>query len=344
MKSIGVTQPGRLELVDIPKPRIGPYEVLVKTELSFICNATDKKVIEGHFPGIEASAYPVLLGHETVGIVEAAGGKVRNFTEGRRTLGGLLLETGDPGYTSGWGGFSEYVVISDYYALLEDGPESDINEVFRIMKAVDDDIPPEAAGMLCTWREVLGGFSDFALTGKESLVIFGAGPVGLSFAAFAKILGFPKVVSIDPIPEKRELAVKLGADAAFAPGDSLLGDVREVIGGPADAVIDAVGSVKIINSAFDFIGLGGSVCVYGVLSDETLPLQKKDAPLNFNLYMHQWPTRAYEEAAQERLCAWIREGILDWNDFVTGQFSLNQFSEAFEESRKPGTVKTLIRF
>ena len=347
MKSVAVIEPGKLELVDVPKPEIGPYEVLVRSELSFICNATDRKIVEGHFPGMPGSDYPVLLGHETVGTVEAVGEKVRSFETGQRTLGGLLLDSPDPAYTSGWGGNSEYVVIPDYKALYEDAPPAErdkINEVFKIMRPVDKDIPLEAAGLLCTWREVYAAFSDFAFTGKEKIVIFGSGPVGLSFTAFARIMGFPKIIVVDPIPEKRDRASALGAHAVCSPEDDLEGVLESEIGGKADAVVDAVGSVNIINSALELIKLGGSVCVYGVLSDDSITLNKGRGPLNFDLFMHQWPTRDYEAAAQEPLCSWIREGKLRWEDFVTGQFSIDDFSAAYAASQDKLSVKTLVRY
>ena len=54
MQSLAVAQPNHLALVEVPRPDIGPYDALVKTEAVFICNATDRKLIEWHFPGIGA--------------------------------------------------------------------------------------------------------------------------------------------------------------------------------------------------------------------------------------------------------------------------------------------------
>ena len=71
MLSVAVLQPNKIDLVEIPEPEPGPYEARVKVEVSFICNATDRKLIEGHFPGVEK--YPLLLGHESVGIVDKIG-------------------------------------------------------------------------------------------------------------------------------------------------------------------------------------------------------------------------------------------------------------------------------
>ncbi|MGB5846594.1 MAG: alcohol dehydrogenase catalytic domain-containing protein, partial [Anaerolineales bacterium] len=77
MLSVAVVKPDQVELVDIPIPTPGPYEARIRSEAACLCNATDRKLIEGHFPGVED--YPLILGHETVGIVEQVGEKVRNF-------------------------------------------------------------------------------------------------------------------------------------------------------------------------------------------------------------------------------------------------------------------------
>ena len=83
-----MSKPGTVEAVEVPAP--GPYQATVRTELNCLCNSTDTKLIEGHFPGIEN--YPLLLAHETVGVVESVGAQVRSFKPGDRVVGGLLLE------------------------------------------------------------------------------------------------------------------------------------------------------------------------------------------------------------------------------------------------------------
>src|SRR5262245_1140840 len=108
MLAIAVTEPNRLEIVEVPEPVPGLYEARIKTQVACLCNLTDRKLIEGHFPGVEQ--YPLLLGHETVGIVDAVGAKVRNFNVGDRVIGGLLLNPTDSNYGSGWGGFSQYTL------------------------------------------------------------------------------------------------------------------------------------------------------------------------------------------------------------------------------------------
>ncbi len=172
MLAVAVTKPNQLNLVEIPDPVPGPYEARIKTEAAALCNATDRKLIEGHFPGVEQ--YPLLLGHETVGIVDAIGSKVRSFKVGDRVIGGLLLNSTDPGYASGWGGFCQYTLAGDHKAMVADGVADEAHgwyEVYEIMRAVRPGISIEDALLLCTWREVYGAFGDFNLQPGDDILV-----------------------------------------------------------------------------------------------------------------------------------------------------------------------------
>lgn len=347
MRSVAVLEPGKTGIVEVPKPSAGPYEALVKTEIAFICNATDRKLVAGHFPGIGAERYPLLLGHESVGIVEAVGSRVRSFKVGDRVIGALLTRTGDSRYNPGWGGDSEYLLASDGAAMKADGVADEAHgydDVFKIMKTVPKDIPIEAAGLLCTWREVYAGFSDFRLKAGDDVLIFGAGPVGLSFCAFAKLLGLGWVGVVDIKEEKRAKALEMGADAVFVPDDPLLKTLAACRGKSLDAVIDAVGHESIINAGLSLIRLAGSICVYGVLAAPVLTLRKSEGPYNFNLYMHQWPTRDAEAAAQEPLIEWIRSGKLSAADFTTGTFDFREIDKALAATELAASLKTMLDF
>ena len=345
MFGIAVREPGKLAHVQLPIPTPGPYEVLIRTEVACLCNATDRKLVDGHFPGVET--YPLLLGHESAGIVEKMGSKVRTFNIGERVIGGLLLRPTDPAYASGWGGFCEYTLAGDHKAMLADGvadPQHNYAEVYEIMRPVPADIPLESAVLLCTWREVYAAFGDFNLQAGQNILIFGAGPVGLSFVKFARLLGLNYIGVLEFSEEKRRLAMQMGASETFAPDSGGLAAIRTKWNGKLDAVIDAVGKESIINAALPLVKLGGSICVYGVVDQPTINLQKNEGPYNFNLLIHQWPTRARESAAQEPLCEWIRQGRLNHNEFLSVEFPIAQINEAFTLSRTGTTLKTLLRY
>lgn len=345
MFAVAVTEPGKVEIVEVPEPTPGPYEALIKTEIAALCNSTDRKLIEAHFPGVDR--YPLLLGHETVGIVVAVGEKVRNFHVGDRVVGGLLLNSTDPHYASGWGGFSEYTLAGDHLAMVEDGvarPEYGWVEVHEIMRSVPRTISLEDAVLLCTWREVYGAFDDFSLRPGDDIVVFGAGPVGLSFVKFARLLGLNEIYVVEFVEAKRQKALEMGATAAYEPGSAELAELVERRGKPFDAVIDAVGKESIINAALPMIKLGGSICVYGVIDTPSIQLDKIRGPYNFNLLVHQWPTRARERAAQEPLVAWIEAGKLSYREFVSAEYPIQEIAQAFEQSKTGQPIKTLLRY
>lgn len=348
MKSIAVVEPGKLAIVELPEPTLGPYDALVRSEIAFICNATDRKVVDGHFPGMDRSRYPLLLGHENVGKVCAVGTKVTSFKEGDRVVGGLVLEPPDPRYQSGWGGNSQYVLVRDHQAMVADHVDDEAhgwNDSFQIMRIVPDGIDLGAAGLLCTWREVYAGmFTDFGFKPKQDLVVFGAGPVGLSFIRFARLQGLNRIVSMDPLPSKRERALAMGADEALVPDEQGLARIRQLFPHGVDALVDAVGHNRIIQSAVPLVRMGGSICVYGVVGSPTITFNKEQGPYNFNLFIHQWPTRAAEAAAQDPLVSWIRKGLLSAGDFVTGTYSIDDFEAAYAASQEPDAIKTLLDF
>ena len=176
MKAMVIPRPGEMEIREVPTPRPGPYQALVRTEVMALCNATDRKLVEGHFPGIET--YPLSLGHENAGIVVEAGDRASLFRPGDRVIGGMVFDFPGADLASGWGGFSEYVVVNDHDAMVRDGvadAEHGWYECYEIQRPVPEGVGPEAAALLCTWREVYGGIGDFGIQPKDRILIYGAG-------------------------------------------------------------------------------------------------------------------------------------------------------------------------
>ncbi|MDD2763544.1 MAG: zinc-binding dehydrogenase [Opitutaceae bacterium] len=343
MRAVIVTQPDKLEVVQIEKPRVGPYQALVRTELAALCNSTDSKLVSGHFPGVQK--FPMVLGHEDAGIVEEIGTKVRNFKPGDRAIGGLVFDFAEPGLHGGFGGFCDYTVVNDHDAMVADGVADAAHgwrECHEIQRKVDADIPLEEAVILCMWREVYGGFGDFRLQAGDCVLVFGAGPVGLSFVKFGRLLGLKWIGVVDPLPRKRDVAQRMGADAVYAPAE--VPGLQQKMARSLDAIIDAVGNEKIVNLALPMVKMGGSICVYGVIAASAMNVEKELGPYNFNLYFHQWPTRWREREAQAPLCDWIRQGKLKASEFVTHQFPIERIADAFAAVRTGQVVKCLLRY
>jgi len=346
MNAVIVTKPGSFEFMDIPIPKPGPYQALVKNDRACVCNLTDSELLSGNFPGME-EAFPFALGHEDTGIVQEVGAKVKNFKPGDRTVGGLVFDLGVDSLETGWGGFCEYTLANDHEAMVENGvanKEHGWVEVYEIQTRVDPDISADQAVLLCTWREVLGAFRDFNLTPGDSVLIFGGGPVGLSFAKFGKLFGLGWIGLVDRHREKQDKALEFGVDAVFVPDDPAISELEKVRGEKLDAVIDAVGKPEIVNQTMPLVKRSGSFCIYGFLSGKSLHLDQGKADFNFNLYVHQWPTRLYEKEAQGPICDWLRRGQLTSAEFITHRFSIKDIDRAFEAVRERKVIKAILEY
>jgi threonine dehydrogenase-like Zn-dependent dehydrogenase len=340
MKSVIALHPGQIEIINTPAPKPGPYQALVKTEYACVCNRTDSELLHGNFPGME-DKFPFALGHESVGTILEVGEKVRHFSPGDRAVGGLNFDLQMEGVDSGWGGFGEYTLVNDHEAMVADGVADETHgwyEVYEIQTKVDADIPPQEAVLLCTWREVLGAFRDFHLQPGDHVLIYGAGPVGLSFVKLGKLFGLGWIGIVDRHADKQAKALAFGADAVFKPGEKIEPPRK------LDAVIDAVGHPDILQQGLPMLRRGGSHCIYGVLSQPILHIDKSKADFNFNLLVHQWPTRRFEKESQAQLCQWVREGKLTSADFITHRFALAEIREAFDEVARRTVIKALIEY
>jgi threonine dehydrogenase-like Zn-dependent dehydrogenase len=123
MKSVAVTAPGTVKVVnDVPIPEPGDYEALVRVKACGFCNGTDYQIINGTLPAHEGmKALPTLLGHEGSGEVVEVGCKVRYIKAGDRYIHPNLRANPGNGYTSTYGGMSDFGLVADHRAMLEDG-------------------------------------------------------------------------------------------------------------------------------------------------------------------------------------------------------------------------------
>ena len=350
MKTIAVTKPGEISILDTPLPIPKSYQALVKTEVACICNNTDSELVNGHFPGMENS-FPFALGHESIGKVVEVGDKAKNFKIGQRAISGLVFddELQTEGLKSGWGGFCEYVLINDHESMVLDAVDNEQNgwvEVFEIQTTVPETISAQDGVLLCTWREVLGAFRDFHLKPGDDVLVYGGGPVGLSFVKLGRLFGLGWIGLVDRHKEKRELAKQFGASETFDRNDESVNELasRETLK-KLDAIIDAVGKPEIISSGLPLIKRGGSICVYGFYAGlKEFNVQNYLGDFNYNIYIHQWPTRLYEKESQNLLCEWINEGKLSALEFITHEFQVDEVSQALEAVQKRKVIKAILEY
>ena len=349
MKTLVVDRKGKLSIEEIPVPSYGECQALVKMKSCGVCNGTDLKLIHGTFKNF--NSYPAILGHEGVGEVVEVGARVTGLKKGDI---GLLpfLEENVGNLTPGWGAYSEYAVVGDPAAYIAAGMGEGTNAwkescLAQTRIRPGDRVDSMEAVMIITFREVLSAIRRFGFKPNENVLIFGAGPVGLSFTKFAKLIGMGTVITADVLDEKVEDAKKAGADYAFnSTKCDIEAEVKKLFPEGIDYIVDAVGLNSLINQAMRMIKYNGKICCYGISPRLGMELDWSGAPYNWTLQFVQWPSKKEEGEAHSQIMAWINQGALKPMDFISDVIDFDRILDAFKlvEARKPGTKKIVIRY
>ncbi len=329
MKTLIVTENGKLEVHEVEKPRIHSKQALVKMICCGICNGTDAKLIHKNFKGFGADKYPLMLGHEGVGEVVEVGEDVKGFHVGDKVLLPFVNADKERYGTleSGWGAFSEYGVVDDLEAY---GPAGAPECAYGQTK-LPDDIDPVDGCMIITLREVLSSIKRFGIQANQSVAVFGCGPVGLTFIRFMSLLGVSPIIAFDIVPEKLSEAKKAGADYIFDSREDVREHVRSICPEGADYMLDAVGISALINQGMELIRDGGKICCYGISPNLGMDLDWSKAPYNWQLQFQQFPSKIEEGEVTNQILAWIRTGGIDLKDYISDYFQFEDVLDAFQK-------------
>lgn len=343
MKTLVVDRDGVPEIAECPRPAYGGCDALVKIIACGVCNGTDMKLVHGTFKGFNEEAYPVMLGHEAVGRVIETGKDVISYKKGDI----VLLPFAGPlgGYTSGWGGFSEYGVVNDARALQKKGimPHTkEFPECACAQTIVPEWIDPVKSAMIITLREVLSAITRFGIKEGDSVAVFGCGPVGLTYARFLHLLGAGPVISLD-IDEKKLAAAKAeGADYVFHSDERANAKIREVCPEGVDFVLDAVGVSGIINQGMELIRDQGKICCYGISANTVAEIDWTNAPYNWQLHFQQFPSKYEEGEATGQILAWLKEGTINLDDYISDIVDFKDILSVFERLENRQIAKKCI--
>lgn len=340
MKSLIVNEDSTLEIREIPIPRYSSKQALVKNISCGICG-TDATIIAKKFKGITDKDYPLMLGHESIGEVVEIGSEVTTFKIGDKVF--IPYNDPDPEHLgdlgAGWGGFSEYAVVNDpaCYAPGE-APGCAYGQT-----VLPDDIDPVDAAMAITFREVLSNIKYFGIKENDSVVVFGSGPVALTFMKFMSLLGIKEIVAIVRNQPKYDAAKEHGATWILNSTECDVNEeIRKKYPDGVDYVLDAVGSEDVINQAFGLIKDRGEILCYGVPKGEQLHLDFSKASYNWKINFQQMPDKAEEGANQEQVLNWVRTGKIKFSDFISDYYEFDDVLQAFEDFKNKKILKKAI--
>ena len=329
MKTLVVNKDGSLSINEIPKPKCGAKQAMVKTIACGMCG-TDVKLIHRTFKGYPESMYPLMLGHEGVGEVVEIGADVKGLKLGDKVL--LPFVDPDPelygDLGSGWGAMSEYAIVHDPLAYAEgEAPDCAFAQT-----VISDDLDPVDSVMFVTFREVLSNIKYFGITPENSVVVFGCGPVGLAYVKFLSLWGCKDIVAIDLSDEKLASAKANGASITInSRNEDITAIVRAAFPDGVDFALDAVGLPIIANQSMPIIADRGTILCYGVPEKEEITLDFSSASYNWNLIFQQMPRKIEEGEAHQQVLDWVRSGDLVVKDFISDYFDFNQSVEAYDK-------------
>ncbi len=233
----GAYLPGNsnVELREVPVPAPGHGEVLLRMKASTICGSDIRCIYHEHLGKGPEGYQGVIAGHEPSGQIVAAGPGCRRFAEGDRVIvyhisgcgvcndcrRGYMISCTSERYRRayGWqrdGGMAPYLIAE----------EKDLIALPPQLSFAD------GAQVACGFGTVYEGLRKIGISGDDAVLITGLGPVGLATAALCRKLGAPQIIGIDVLPERMELATKLGlCDSVLPSGPDNVAQVRELTGG-----------------------------------------------------------------------------------------------------------------
>lgn len=276
MKALVYNGPGSIEWTDRADPKIEQdTDVIMRVTTTTICGS-DTHIIKG---GVPDTPHGTVLGHEGVGVVEEVGSAVRNVVAGDRVLATCVSACG----------FCRFCTAAQYgqclnggWALghLIDGVQADYaripfaqNSMYRIPDSLSDEQVVFLTDILSTGYET--GILNGQVSPGDTVVIVGAGPVGLSTVLTGRLFSPANLVVVDLVESRRKKALELGATHAVDPSEAhdLVNELTNGLG--ADVTIEAAGFPAPFELAADLVRSGGRIANIGVHEEPaTLHLEK----------------------------------------------------------------------
>ena len=335
--------PGELALEDVPDPVCGPGEVLYRVGANTVCG-TDVRILRGEkSKGIDRG---VVLGHEISGEVLEVGEGVSNYRVGDRFA---VIPSVTCGFCwwckHGQEHFCDNLEIFGYgingglaeYGVLPARAVARGNAI-----TCGTDLPFEHMSLMEPLSCVLNGRENYRQQLGDTVVVLGAGPIGLLHATLARRGGAAHVLVSDPSGPRRETALRLGATHVVDPlSEDLDGVVKQLTSGRgADVVVICIGRGELFVDALGLVRKGGQVNAFaGFKAGGSVNV---DPNLIHYGEIHVTGTSNSRRDHGEAAMRLLESGAIDADEIVTHVFVLDQVVEAIEFSASGSGVKVAV--
>lgn len=360
MKAAVLIQAGKpLAIEDLSVDNPGPHEVLVGTAACGLCHS-DLHFIEGTYP----HALPCVPGHEAAGIVEAVGSEVRTVKVGDAVITCLSAFCGHcefcvtgrmslclGGDTRRPRGAPSRLSRSDGTPVAQMLNLSSFAEMMLINEhacvAVNPEMPLDRAAIIgCAVTTGASAiFNTAKLTPGETVAIIGCGGVGLATINAAKIAGAGRIIAADPLPEKRQLALKLGAtDVVDAMAEDAANQIIEMTKGGVDHAIEAVGRPASAALAVAVLRRGGTATILGMMPlNEKVGLGAMDLLADKKLQGALMGRNRFPVDIP-RLVDFYMKGVLDLDSIIAERINLADINDGFDQMKRGDSARSVITF
>lgn len=329
MKALVIEKPHQAVVKDMPYPSPGPHEVVIKVEQVGICG-TDHHIFEGEF----ISPYPIIPGHEFSGTIHEIGNQVKHFKEGERVTADPSLFCGECEYClthrgnqcENWGALGNTVngSMAEYVSVPA-----------RNVVKMPDEMSFATGAFIEPMACVVHAMNRLQLQAGNTVLIFGAGAMGLQLIQSLARLGASKLVAVDVSADKLERAIALGAtEAVFSH------ELEKLEPKKFDAVVDATGIPSVIENAFQFMGPAATYLQFGVT-----PTTAEVRIHPFELYNNDWTILGSMAINYTFLPAfqWVKEGRIALEPLISKVISLDEAAEYFANPKDPDLLKVQIK-
>ena len=351
-----INTPMQVEEIEIDKP--GPREVLIRTAAAGVCHS-DMHFFNGTYPG----AVPCVLGHESAGIVEEVGSAVHYVKPGDHVITCLSVFCGhcehcltghmslcqEPEVRRGSADaprLSKEGTALSQFANLGSFAEQMLVHEHSLVK-IRDDMPLDRAALIgCGVTTGVGAVIHTAdVEPGATVAVIGCGGVGLSCINGAALAGASRVIAVDKVPSKLQLAGNFGAtDVVNAADGDPVAQVREITGGGVHYSFEAIGLKVTAEQAFRMLRPGGTATIIGMIPPgEMVSLHGPDFLSEKKIQGSMMGSNRFR-VDMPRFVEFYLQGRLHLDEMISNRIGLADLTDALQALDKGEVARSVIVF
>ena len=336
MRGVVFTGEKDLEIMTFPDPTPGPDEVVLEMKASGMCGSDlhqyrRPKGVASNATGLPANPDPVIGGHEPCGVVVAVGSAVPSS---QAKIGDRMMCHHYQGCTqcshcrSGWQQLCQEVPVKVYGSNAHGGHAKYLRVPANTMVPLHEELSFSAgAAIACGSGTAYGALRRMNISGRDTIAIYGQGPVGLAATQFAKAMG-ARVIALDISASRLERAKEFGADEIINPGSNdPVAAIKDLTHGKyADLALDTSSNPEARANAIKSTKVWGTMCFVGEGGHVDIDV----SPMLLRRQMTMVASWTFSSIIQAECAQFCVDRKVDVDKLFTHKWTLDQAEEAYK--------------